>query len=72
MVECANLFRSIPDSICIFREKAKSVLLLSENTPKVVNHIGRMRQKSLSLDGDYGNKEWFVNTKSTPNTPKVF
>ncbi len=43
----------------LFREYAKSVLSKSENTPKVFNHIWRMRQKYKHVQGDDGDLEWF-------------
>jgi hypothetical protein len=49
-----NLFQIILNSLCLFREYAQSVLSESENTPKEFNHIWRMHQKALSMNGEYG------------------
>ncbi len=47
------MFQSSLIFLCEFREYAKSVVSSLENTPKVFNGFRRMRQKSLSVHGDY-------------------
>jgi hypothetical protein len=48
------LFQCSVNSLCIFRDYAKSILSHSKNTPKLFNRLWKKRQNSLSAHGDYG------------------
>jgi hypothetical protein len=51
-----NLFQRIFNYVCVFRVYEKSVFSKSENTPKLFYRTWKMRQKSLSVHGDF---KWF-------------
>ncbi len=72
-VEIANLFQRILNSLCRFPRIRLKCFIVSREYVKIFNRSWRLRQKSLSVHGDYGDFTvvLFIGSR-LKNTKKVF